>query len=324
MEIVYDEKSLCEYMHEAVRASEERPVLVDRFLENAIEVDVDALCDGKVALIGGIMEHIEWAGVHSGDSACSLPPKSLTPRVVDEIIIQTKRMALELKVVGLMNVQFAVQDETVYVLEVNPRASRTVPFVSKATGKPLAKIAAKLMMGRTLKELGFVEKIYPEHMSVKEPVFPFNKFQGVDVLLGPEMKSTGEVMGIDQKFSMAFAKAQLAGGAPLPLKSGKVFVSVCDRDKRAVASLAARLVDHGFTLVATGGTAIFLKRHGLDVDIVKKHYEGEPNILQALLNKEIAMVINTHEGKLSAVDSYEMRRTALVTNTLYFTTIAAA
>jgi carbamoyl-phosphate synthase large subunit len=323
MEVIYDEQSLKEYMHLAACVSEDRPVLVDRFLENAIEIDVDALCDGKEAMIGGIMEHVQCAGIHSGDSACCLPPKSLLPKTINQIITQTKQMALELKVVGLMNVQFALQDDDLYVLEVNPRASRTVPFVSKAIGQPLAKIAAKLMVGKKLSETGFKEKIYPEHVCVKEAVFPFSKFPGVDTLLGPEMRSTGEVMGIDTKFGMSFAKAELAANNPLPL-TGIVFISVRDKDKKAIVSIAARFIDYGFKIVATQGTANFLKGHGLDVFVVQKHYEGEPNILEPLIQNKVAMVINTHEGKLSAVDSFELRRTALTTNTPYFTTLAAA
>jgi carbamoyl-phosphate synthase large subunit len=323
MEIVYDKKGLKRYMKEAVQVSHEKPVLVDRFLEKAVEVDVDALCDGKVAAIGGIMEHIERAGVHSGDSACCLPPRSLDQDIINEIVLQTKQMALELGVVGLMNVQFAVQNNEVYILEVNPRASRTVPFVSKAIGKPLAKIAAKLMIGKTLKEIGFVEDFMPTHVSVKEAVFPFNKFPGVDTLLGPEMKSTGEVMGIDTNFGMAFAKSQLAANNALPQK-GKVFVSVRNRDKTAIVSVVARLIDQGFSIVATDGTCKFLKRHGLKSKIVKKHYQGEPNIIKPLMENQIAFVINTHEGKLSAQDSFELRRTALLSGTPYFTTLAAA
>lgn len=323
MEIVYDEKGLTRYMTEAVRVSEDRPVLVDHFLENAIEVDVDALCDGKKAMIGGVMEHIECAGVHSGDSACCLPPYSLSKKIVDDIVRQTKIMALELKVIGLMNVQFAVQGETVFILEVNPRASRTVPFVSKAIGKPLAKIAAKLMLGKTLDELGFVEDFYPPHMSVKEAVFPFSKFPGVDVLLGPEMKSTGEVMGIDQSFGLAFAKSQMAAFNALPA-CGKVFISVRDKDKASIVEVARSLVANGFTIVTTQGTGLFLLKQGIEAEIVKKHYEGEPNILQPLKSRQIAMVINTHEGQLSAEDSYEIRRSALISATPYFTTLSAA
>ena len=324
MRIVYDQDGLQQYMEAAVLVSEDRPVLIDEFLENAIEVDVDALSDGSECKIGGILEHIESAGIHSGDSACCLPPHSLSRVVIDEIIRQTKKMALELKVVGLMNVQFAVVDRKIYVIEVNPRASRTVPFISKATGQPLAKIAAKLMIGKKLSEVDFDEVIFPRHMSVKESVFPFNKFPGVDTLLGPEMKSTGEVMGIDQNFGMAFAKSQLAAGNALPQK-GQVFISVKDADKPAIVSVAARLLDQGFKVVTTKGTGDYLKSHGLTkVKVILKHWEGEPNILEPMKNGKVAMVINTHEGKLSAEDSYELRRTALETNTPYFTTLAAA
>lgn len=323
MEIVYEESRLKEYLEEAVQASEDKPILIDRFLEKAVEVDVDALCDGEQCLIGGVMEHIEQAGVHSGDSACCLPPQSLSPEIVEEIIRQTKQMALEIGVVGLMNVQFAVQDGKVFLIEVNPRASRTVPFVSKATGVPLAKIASKLMMGKTLKELGVKENIYPRFHSVKEAVFPFNKFPGVDTLLGPEMKSTGEVMGFDKTFAMAFAKSQMAAGTTLPL-NGKVFLSVCDKDKSAATYVARLLKQNGFELVATQGTADELNRHGLETEVVKKHYEGEPNILAPMSRGDIAMVINTHEGKLSATDSFELRRTALNHNVPYYTTMPAA
>jgi carbamoyl-phosphate synthase large subunit len=323
MEIVYEESGLRRYLTDAVQASEDRPVLVDRFLESATEVDVDALCDGAEVVVGGVMEHIEYAGVHSGDSACCLPPHSLKPGVIDEIMRQTEVMALELKVVGLMNVQFAVLGDEVYVLEVNPRASRTVPFVSKATGVPLAKIAARLMLGKTLRELGVKGNLHPDHVSVKEAVFPFGKFPGVDTLLGPEMKSTGEVMGVDRNFPMAFAKSQLAAGNALPLQ-GNAFVSVRDKDKAAIVGVARTLVENGFGLVATRGTADELARHGIVSEVVKKHYEGEPNVLNLMNAGRIAMVINTHEGSLSTRDSYEIRRTALARGVPYFTTLSAA
>ena len=323
MEIVYTEAQLKRYLTLAVKASEEKPVLLDRFLENAIEVDVDALCDGKEVVIGGVMEHIEHAGIHSGDSACCLPPHSLSPDTVQEMIRQTKLMALELKVIGLMNVQFAVKDGQVYLIEVNPRASRTVPFVAKATGVALAKSAAKIMLGQTIKSLGLKEYLPPKHFSVKESVFPFNKFPGVDVLLGPEMKSTGEVMGIDKSFAMAFAKSQIAAGNALPLK-GKVFVSVRDQDKPALVFVTKTLVENGFRVVATQGTAHFLSHYGIFCEVVKKHYEGEPNILKSISQDEIDLVINTHEGSLSAADSYEIRRLTLKQNVPYYTTMAAA
>src|SRR5512143_454927 len=277
MEIVHEQRDLERYMHEAVKVSNDSPVLLDRFLNDAIEVDVDALSDGSTVVIGGIMEHIERAGVHSGDSACSLPPYSIDPEVQAEIRRQTIALARELRVVGLMNVQFAVKDRVVYVLEVNPRASRTVPFVSKAIGVPLAKVAVQCMVGRTLGEIGFTAERIPVHVSVKEAVFPFIKFPGVDTVLGPEMKSTGEVMGIDTTFGAAFAKAQVAAGTMMP-NQGMAFVSVPDEDKAAILPVAKRLVACGFTLMATAGTAAFLESHGLRVQSVKKVQHGSPNV----------------------------------------------
>jgi carbamoyl-phosphate synthase large subunit len=323
MQIVYDEDSLRRYMREAVSASPEHPVLVDKFLDDATEVDVDAVSDGQEVVIGGIMEHIELAGVHSGDSACSLPPRRLAPTVQDEIRRQTVLLAQELKVVGLMNVQFAVKGDVVYVLEVNPRASRTVPFVSKAIGAPLAKIAARVMAGKTLREIGFTHEIVPQHVSVKEAVFPFIKFPGVDTLLGPEMKSTGEVMGVDSCFAMAFAKAQFAAGTLLPIK-GKAFVSVRDRDKAALLPIARRLVENDFTLIATRGTAAYLRNAGLQAETVNKVIEGSPHIVDALRAGAIALVMNTTEGAQSVADSFPIRRSALECRVPYFTTIAAA
>jgi carbamoyl-phosphate synthase large subunit len=269
------------------------------------------------------MEHIELAGVHSGDSACSLPPRRLTPSVQDEIRRQTVLLAQELKVVGLMNIQFAVKGDVVYVLEVNPRASRTVPFVSKAIGAPLAKIAARVMAGKTLRELGFTHEIVPQHVSVKEAVFPFIKFPGVDTLLGPEMKSTGEVMGVDSCFAMAFAKAQFAAGTLLPTK-GKAFVSVRDRDKAALLPIARQLVENDFTLIATRGTAAHLRSAGLQAETVNKVIEGSPHIVDALRAGDIALVMNTTEGAQSVADSFPIRRSALECRVPYFTTIAAA
>ncbi|RJP18418.1 MAG: carbamoyl-phosphate synthase large subunit [Deltaproteobacteria bacterium] len=323
MEIVHDEEGLRKYLTHAVVASEARPVLVDRFLEDATEIDVDAISDGETVVIGGIMEHIEEAGVHSGDSACSLPPHSIPREALDEIARQTRAMAAELSVVGLMNVQFAIQKGEIYILEVNPRASRTVPFVSKAIGVPLAKLAAKVMAGKKLSELGFTREVVPEHVCVKEAVFPFIKFPGVDTLLGPEMKSTGEVMGIDRKFGTAFAKAQIAAGMILPL-SGKVFVSVRDEDKEAVVPAAGLLHERGFTFVATRGTAGFLNARGIPAETVLKINEGRPHVADLIKNGEIALVINTPQGALSKADSYYIRRTALVYNIPYFTTLAAA
>jgi carbamoyl-phosphate synthase large subunit len=323
MEIVYDRCALRHYMTHAVSASPEHPVLVDKFLDDAIEVDVDALGDGQDVVIGGIMEHIERAGVHSGDSACSLPPKSITQEVQDEIRRHAVSLAKALNVCGLMNIQFAVQGTNVFVLEVNPRASRTVPFVSKAIGVPLAKIAARIMVGRTLKDLGFSEEVLPKHISVKEAVFPFNKFPGVDTLLGPEMKSTGEVMGIDTSFGIAFAKAQLGGGMRLP-NSGRVFISVRDEDKGAVTVVAKKLHRAGFQIVATRGTAGYFAARGIPSEIVNKVQEGSPHIADQIKNGAVAMVINTPTDAHSHADSYEIRRRALDYQVPYFTTIAGA
>jgi len=323
MQIVYDGDSLRNYMMHAVLASPEHPVLVDKFLDDAIEVDVDALGDGEEYVIGGIMEHIERAGVHSGDSACSLPPKSIGQEIQNEIRRHTIALAKALNVRGLMNVQFAVQRENVYVLEVNPRASRTVPFVSKAIGVPLAKIAARIMVGKKLKELGLRHEILPKHISVKEAVFPFNKFPGVDTLLGPEMKSTGEVMGIDNSFGIAFAKAQLGSGMRLP-RNGRVFISVRDEDKASVTLIAKKLHRIGFEIVATRGTAAYCDAHGVSAEVVKKIQEGSPNIGDQIKNGEVAMVINTPEDARSHADSYSIRRFALDYQVPYFTTIAGA
>ncbi len=323
MEIVYDQDTLQRYMTQAVAASPEHPVLIDKFLDDAIELDVDALADGERVVIGGIMEHIERAGVHSGDSACSLPPKSISPDIQQEIRRQTSKLALALNVRGLMNVQFAVKGKDIYVLEVNPRASRTVPFVSKATGVPLAKFAARIMVGKKLGELGLTAEVLPRHVSVKESVFPFNKFPGVDTILGPEMKSTGEVMGIDTTFGVAYAKAQLGSGTRLPRK-GKVFISVRDEDKEPVAPIAQKLQGLGFHIVATRGTAAYFKQHGIAVEIVKKVQEGSPNIAEAIKNGEIAMVINTPRDGHSHADSFHLRRNAVDYQVPYFTTIAGA
>ena len=323
MEIVYEVDDLRRYMHTAVQASPEHPILVDKFLDEAIEVDVDALCDGSEAVIGGIMEHIEEAGIHSGDSACSLPPYSINADIIAEIKRQTKLMALELNVKGLMNVQFAVKDGDIYILEVNPRASRTAPFVSKATGRPLAKIAARVMAGKTLRELGVTTEIEPTHVAVKESVFPFVKFPGVDTLLGPEMKSTGEVMGIDETFAKAFAKAQMGAGVKLPT-SGKVFISVRDVDKKHIVTAAEKLYNAGFKLVASRGTAAFLQEKGIAVQVINKVVEGRPHVVDAIKNNEIAMVINTTQGAQAVADSFSIRRNALVNNIAYFTTTAGA
>ncbi len=323
MEIVYDEESVRDYMSRAVKASPERPVLVDKYLEDAVEIDVDAISDGKTVVVAGIMEHIEEAGVHSGDSACSLPPFSLPQDIVKEISRQAKALALELGVVGLMNIQFAVKEGRIYILEVNPRASRTVPFVSKAIGVPLAKLAAKVMGGRTLAELGFTKEKEIKHIAVKEAVFPFAKFPGVDTLLGPEMKSTGEVMGIDTDFGMSFAKSQIAAGNPMP-ESGRVFLSVKDKDKSGLLEVAKGLEQMGFSLVATRGTADFLKRQGITVETVNKVTEGRPHIVDQITDMQVDFVINTVYGAQSQKDSYSIRRTTLMKGIPYFTTLSAA
>jgi len=324
MEIVYDETDLKGYMERAVQASPDHPILVDKFLEDAIEMDVDAISDGRTVVVGGIMEHIEEAGIHSGDSACSLPPWSVSEHTLDEIRRQTRAMALELGVVGLINIQFAIKDRVVYVLEVNPRASRTVPFVSKAIGLPLAKLAAKVMVGSTLQELGFTTERRLQHVAVKEAVLPFAKFPNVDAVLGPEMKSTGEVMGIDSSFGLAFAKSQIAASGSLPT-SGTAFLSVREKDKLAVAALATRLVALGFKLLATEGTAEVVQGAGVPVERVYKVTEGfRPHIVDRMKNGEVAMVVNTPEGRSARLDSYSIRRTAVTMGIPHFTTMAAA
>ncbi|MES2406370.1 MAG: carbamoyl-phosphate synthase large subunit [Pseudomonadota bacterium] len=323
MEIVREEADLQRYMREAVKVSNDSPVLLDRFLNDAIEVDVDAISDGEQVLIGGIMEHIEQAGVHSGDSACSLPPYSLSAEIQDEIRRQTVAMARALNVVGLMNVQFALQGDTVYVLEVNPRASRTVPFVSKATGIQLAKVAARCMAGRSLAEQGIEKEVVPPYFSVKEAVFPFAKFQGVDTLLGPEMKSTGEVMGVGASFGEAFVKSQLAAGVKLP-KGGAAFISVRNADKEKVVEIGAQLINLGFTLLATRGTAAALAAGGLAVTIVNKVAEGRPHIVDMIKNNEISLIVNVVDDKRAVRDSVEIRRVALAQRVTYYTTLAGA
>ena len=323
MQIVYDESGLLEYMKSAVKASPKHPVLIDKYLSDAIEVDADAISDGTNVVVAGIMEHIEEAGVHSGDSACSLPPYSLGRSVVEEIRRQMKALALELGVIGLMNAQFAVKDETIYVLEVNPRGSRTVPFVSKAIGVPLAKLAMKTMVGKSLSELGFIEAPTPSHLSVKESVFPFNKFPGVDVLLGPEMKSTGEVMGVDQDFGWAFAKAQAGAGAPLP-KGGTAFISVKESDRPAALEVVEQLQRLGFNIQATSGTAAYLRNHGVQAETVNKVMEGRPHIVDHIKNGQVALVVNTVSTASSHADSLSIRREALNKGLAYYTTIRGA
>ena len=323
MELVHDDAGLKRYMANAMRELGHRPVLVDHFLKDAIEVDVDAICDGDDVFVAGVMEHIEEAGIHSGDSACSLPPYTLSAPVIAEIKRQTALMAKGLGVIGLMNVQFAVQREEIYVIEVNPRASRTVPFVAKATGAPIAKIAARIMAGEKLSDFDLTALATGEHVAVKEAVFPFNRFPGVDVVLGPEMKSTGEVMGIDRDFGHAFAKAQLGAGVNLPLE-GVVFISVRDADKGALEPMARQLVDMNFRILATSGTARILREKGIDVDVVNKVLEGQPHIVDAMIDGAVDLVLNTTEGKKAIEDSFGLRRTALMHSIPYFTTLAGA
>ncbi len=323
MEIVHEKNDLERYMREAVKVSNESPVLLDRFLNDAIEIDIDAVSDGKTVVVAGIMEHIEQAGVHSGDSACSLPPHSLSKKIQKKLILQTKLMAKALNVIGLMNVQFAIQNDDIYVLEVNPRASRTVPFVSKAIGRPLAKIAAKVMAGKTLKSLKFSKEIEPRFFSVKEAVFPFIKFPGVDTILGPEMKSTGEVMGVGKTFAEAYIKSQLGASTSLP-KKGKAFLSVRKEDHYNVIDIAKSLKDLGFNLVATKGTASVLKKNKLKVIAVNKVAEGRPHIVDMIKNDEIDFIVNITEDKRAIADSYEIRRNALQNKVTYFTTIFGA
>jgi carbamoyl-phosphate synthase large subunit len=349
MQIVYADAELSHYMRFAVEASPERPVLVDKFLEDATEVDVDCIADvglfdgsagsprpaegahgvtrptedqGTI-VIGGMLEHIEFAGVHSGDATMVLPPHTLSQKVIGIIRDYTHAMARELKVIGLMNVQYAVKGDTVYVLEVNPRASRTVPFVSKAIGKPLAKIAAQVMAGKTLRELGFTEEIWPKYWAVKESVFPFNKFVGQDILLSPEMRSTGEVMGLDADLGVAYAKSQMAANSPLPT-SGKIFISVSDLHKKHVAEVARLFSDLGFELVATSGTAAILEKAGLKVQRILKLLEGRPNVIDLLKNKEIQLVINTPAGQSPREDEVKIRTTAIYTGTPIMTTLSGA
>jgi carbamoyl-phosphate synthase large subunit len=331
MQIVYSDADLQHYMRFAVEASPERPVLVDKFLEDATEVDVDCIADvgrfpnpddGHI-VIGGMLEHIEFAGVHSGDAAMVLPPHTLSKKVVETIRDHTHAMARELQVVGLMNVQYAVKGEKVYVLEVNPRASRTVPFVSKAIGVPLAKLAAKVMAGKTLKELGFTKEVWPKYWAVKESVFPFNRFQGQDILLSPEMRSTGEVMGLDADRGIAYAKSQMAASSPLPL-GGKVFISVSDAHKKEVAAVAKQFTELGFELAATSGTAVVLEKAGLTVQRIFKLAEGRPNAIDLIKNKEIHLIINTPAGESPRADEVKIRTTAVYTGTPIMTTLSGA
>jgi carbamoyl-phosphate synthase large subunit len=325
MEIVYSDADLKHYMTYAVEVEPDHPILIDKFLENAIEVDVDALCDhsGKV-VIGGIMEHIEQAGIHSGDSACSIPYNSLPEAAIATIRDWTQKLAKALKVVGLMNIQYAVQGEQVYIIEANPRASRTVPYVSKATGVPLAKVASLVMSGQSLESLGVINETIPKHIAVKEAVLPFNKFTNTDTLLGPEMRSTGEVMGIDSDFGKAFAKAEIGAGVELAL-TGTVFISVNERDKKAIASVAKDFIDLGFNIVATAGTQKALQTNGIqDVDLILKLHEGRPHVIDAIKNNQIQLIINTPTGEESQTDAQLIRRMALDYKLPIVTTIAGA
>ena len=323
MEIVYDRAGLHRYMREAVRVSGENPVLIDRYLNDAIEVDVDCICDGETVYVAGVMEHIEEAGIHSGDSACSLPPYTLAPSMVTELKAETEAMAKALGVVGLMNVQYAIKDDVIFVLEVNPRASRTVPFVAKATGVPVAKIGARVMAGAKLTEFRLDDQAIAPHVAVKEAVFPFARFPNVDTILGPEMKSTGEVMGLDSSFERAFAKAQLGAGVKLP-EAGTVFLSVKDSDKKGLPALARRLAEVGFAIRATRGTAARIREAGLEVTVVNKVLEGRPHCVDAIRSGEIQLVINTASGPQSVADSFAIRRSALTHGVPHYTTMAGA
>jgi carbamoyl-phosphate synthase large subunit len=323
MEIVYDQKGLHRYMREAVRVSGDNPVLIDRYLNDAIEVDVDCIADGETVYVAGVMEHIEEAGIHSGDSACALPPYTLSPAMVTELKAETEAMAKAIGVVGLMNVQYAIKDNEIFVLEVNPRASRTVPFVAKATGVPVAKIGARVMAGARLSDFRLDGQAIAAHVAVKEAVFPFNRFPNVDTILGPEMKSTGEVMGLDSSFERAFAKSQLGAGVRLPA-SGTVFISVRETDKSSVVAVARRLLDTGFSIVATRGTAERLREAGLNVRTLNKVLEGRPHCVDAIRSGEVQMVINTVDGAQSVSDSFDIRRSALTHGVPHFTTIAGA
>jgi len=325
MQIVYDDEALRHYMETAVEASPEKPVLIDKFLEDAIEIDVDAIADGERCVIGGIMEHIEEAGIHSGDSACVLPAFSLAESELEEIKRHTRALAMELQVKGLLNVQYAIKNEDLYVLEVNPRASRTVPYVSKAIGVPLAKLTARVMGGKTLAELGFTEEIEPEHMSVKCPVFPFSKFSGVDTLLGPEMKSTGEVMGIDPEFGASFAKAYIAAGHNLPDR-GTVFISVRNRDKRDVIFIARRLRELGYHLVATAGTARVLRKSGVEAEVIQRVGDAHGrNAIDLIRDGRIQLIINTPTaGQAPREDQIAIRAEAVLYRVPVITTMAGA
>jgi carbamoyl-phosphate synthase large subunit len=323
MHIVHDDEDLREFVAEAVRVSPEHPVLIDKFLEDAIELDVDCICDGETALIGGMLEHIEFAGVHSGDAAMVMPPHTLAPDMIQTVRSATYALAKALKVVGLMNVQFAIKDNQLYVLEVNPRASRTVPFVAKAIGVPLAKLAAKVMAGKKLADLGFTREVKPKHWCVKEAVFPFNRFPGAAIMLGPEMRSTGEVMGLDDDLGIAFAKTQMAAKPGLPL-SGRLFISVKDSDKPGAVAIARGFAELGFSLVATANTARLLQEHGLKVQFVNKLLEGRPNCVDMIKNGEINMVLNTPKGMIPRHDENAIRTAAVGNSVCIMTSLTGA
>ena len=323
MEIIYDEDGLKRFVQNAVEASSDHPILIDKFLEDAIEIDVDAVADGEACVVAGIMEHIEEAGIHSGDSACVTPPFSLSDELIEQLKSNTYALARELHVIGLMNIQYAIKNDIVYILEVNPRASRTVPFISKATGVPWAKVAANLMVGKKLKDLGIEQEVEISHIAVKESVFPFNRFYGVDTVLGPEMKSTGEVMGIDSDFGIAFAKSQIAAGLNIPLK-GRVFISVMNKDKRSIIFVAKKLSDFGFEIVTTKGTAKVLTTNGIPVQTVFKVGEGRPDIVDRIKNGEIALVINTPSGKKPKADEVAIRTQSVAHNIPCITTLSGA
>ncbi|RJS70908.1 carbamoyl-phosphate synthase large subunit, partial [Methanophagales archaeon] len=324
MEIVHDEEELVRYMREAVRVSKDKPVLIDKFLEKATEIDVDAVCDGEEVLIGAIMEHIEEAGIHSGDSACVIPPQSLSKDVMETVMDYVRRIALGLQIKGLLNIQMAVKDDVVYVLEVNPRSSRTIPYVAKATGIPLAKLAAKVMLGHKLRDLG-VKEVEQRHVAVKEVVLPFLKFTGVDIILGPEMKSTGEVMGIDDEFDKAFFKSELAADNPLPLKVGStVFISVCKEDREVIGDIAQELKKAGLSIVGTEGTVEYLRQRGINAKKLRKLQEGSPNVIEMMHSQEIKLVINTPTDKQSYKDGSQIRRACIELGIPYITTMQAA
>jgi carbamoyl-phosphate synthase large subunit len=323
MEIVYTDDELRDYMQRSVKITQDAPILLDRFLDDAIEVDVDALCDGENVTIGGIMEHIEQAGVHSGDSACSLPPFSLSETIQNELRDHMQKMAKELGVIGLINAQFAIKNDQIYVLEVNPRAARTVPFISKVIGISLAKVAARCMVGRSLADQNCLQERIPEFYAVKKSVFPFEKFPGVDPILGPEMRSTGEVMGVGENFAQAYAKSELATLAP-QIGSGSALISVRDEDKKGVVDIAKKLQQFGFKIVATRGTAKSLTAAGLECEIINKVTEGRPHIVDSIKNDKIAFIINTTEGRQAIADSNAIRRTAVQHKVCYTTTLSGA